>query len=134
MKQILVADVAGGVETLRHVVGPAAEIVGAATLDEALAALRDGVDLVICGIHFDQSRMFDLLRLAKADRATRDTPFVCFRHLDSELPQQVFESLQIACVALGAIGFVDLFELRSRYGVHEADTRLRATVFAHIDV
>lgn len=125
LRRILAADVPQGIQTLRNVLTAEAEIVVASTMEEAMSLLKGGADLIVCGIHFDESRMFDLLRVAKADPATRPIPFLCFRDMESELAQPVLESLQIACNALGAVAFVDLFQLRSVYGVREAHERFR---------
>lgn len=125
LKCILVADVPAGVRTVENVLGMSATVIGTNILDEAVSLLRKGVDLIVCGIHFDDSRMFDLLRLTKADPSTRAIPFLCVRDMDSELTLPIFESLQIACQALGAVEFVDLFHVKSRFGSQDADERFR---------
>lgn len=133
LKRILVADLPAGVATLENVIGIEAVILGANSLPQAISFLRSTVSLVVCGIHFDDSRMFDLLRMAKADPSTRDVPFLCYRDMDSALSSTVLESLRIACQALGAAAFVDLFELKSRYGVQEADQRFRQVILNLLD-
>jgi len=108
------------------VLGTEFDIVGVCTtLSEAISSLHRDVESIVCEIHFDDSRMFDLLRLAKADPATREIPFVCFRDMDSHLAPPFLESLQIACKALGAVAFIDLFDLKARYGTKQADARFR---------
>lgn len=62
--RVLVADVAAGQTTVQNVLGREATIIEANSLEKALAELKEGVSLVICGLHFDESRMFDLLRMA----------------------------------------------------------------------
>jgi hypothetical protein len=125
LKRILVADVPAGVRALENVIGTSATVIGTNSLDEAVFLLRKGVDLIVCGIHFDESRMFDLLRLAKAGPSIQAIPFLCFRDMDSGLTLPIFESLQIACQALEAVEFVDLFHVKSRFGSEEADERFR---------
>lgn len=44
---------------------------------QALAAARH--DLVAIGVYFDDSRMFDLIRALRAERAYRRLPIVCVR-------------------------------------------------------
>jgi hypothetical protein len=125
LKCILVADVPAGVRTVENVIGTSATVIGTNTLDEAVSLLRKGVDLLVCGIHFDDSRMFDLLRLAKADPSIRAIPFLCFWDMDSELTLPIFESLQIACQTLGAVELIDRFQMKLRFGSGEADERFR---------
>ena len=115
----------GAHPAVENVIGTSATVIGMNTLDEAISLLRKGVDLIVCGIHFDDSRMFDLLRLAKADPSIQAVPFLCFRDMDSELTLPIFDSLQIACQALGAVEFIDLFHLKSQFGGEEADKRFR---------
>lgn len=125
--RVLAADTLEGVATLEKVLEPVARVVPATSLRAALGLMPD-VDMTICGIHFDSSRMFDLLRMAKADPQTRQEPILCYRDLDSALSSTMLESLRIACVALGAEGFVDLHELRLAHGTQEADQHLRRIV------
>lgn len=132
-RTLLVADVATGQATLRNVMGDRTGLVGAATLEEAREALGRGVDMVVCGIHFDDSRMFDLLRYARADPRFRPVPFICFRDLESELAPALFESLDIACTALGAAAFVDLFTLKKRHGIADADAAFRRILLDRLE-
>jgi CheY-like chemotaxis protein len=132
-RTILVADVPTGRRTVQNVVGPEVAVVEADTVREAVQHLQEGVDAVACGLHFDSSGMFDLLRLAKADDLTRGTPFLCFRDLDSEFGRPLLESLSISCVAVGATGFVDLFHLKTQYGLREADARFRQALLGLLD-
>lgn len=127
-KRVLAADTPEGVNTLRNVLGHTLEIVEAGCFEGALKQSSSGIDLIICGIHFDESRMYDLLRLVKANPVTRAIPFICFRDMDSALSPPVLESLQIACNALGAVAFIDLFQLKTIHGLQNADARFRDIV------
>lgn len=86
---ILVADLPSGIATLRNVLGERATFIHADTIDAALKSSKSA-DMIVCGIHFDDSRMFDLLRLVKADSQSRSIPFLCYRDLGSELPATLF--------------------------------------------
>jgi CheY-like chemotaxis protein len=129
--RVLLADVKEDFSSIAQILEPDATVVRASTLDEALGAVTTGVDLVLCGIHFDDSRMFDLLRYVKADPTMRGVPFLCFRDRASELAPTLFESLDIACRALGGVGFVDLIGLRRRVGEAQGDAEFRALVLRH---
>lgn len=123
--RVLVADLRSGVKTIRAVLGDSAKVSSAQRMDQAIAALEEGVELIVCGIHFDDSRMFDFLRIVKADPRDRSIPFVCFRDLESDLAPALLESLDISSRALGAECFLDLFELKARHGVEAADEEFR---------
>ncbi len=86
------------------------------TLAEAVRALdRAAYDLIIIGVHFDESRMFDLPRLVRADERYQATPVVCVasRPFGSVIS---VESLEIATRALAANAFIDF----ARHGNHDA--------------
>jgi hypothetical protein len=72
--------------------------------------------------------MFDLLRLSKANPATRAIPFICLRVVEGELDQTLYQSVDIASTALGAARFVDLFRLKRMCGKEEANKKLRDLV------
>ncbi|MEG3190943.1 hypothetical protein [Lysobacter sp. D1-1-M9] len=128
---MLAADTVPGVTTLQNVLGAHVELVLAHTISEATALLTPELDAIVCGIHFDESRMFDLLRLAKAHPAIRRIPFVCYRDLDTDLGATVVEGLDIATKALGAAAFVDTYSLKRMNGVANADADFRDRVMVY---
>jgi hypothetical protein len=132
MRQILVADVSAGLATIRNVLGVDVDLVHATTIFQATKLLRQETDMILCGIHFDESRMFDLLRVVKADIQYRKIPFLCFRDLESDLERTLFESLEISCKALGAEKFVDLWALKKKFGVSKADEEFRRIIVNHL--
>ena len=80
------------------------------TLEKAEQLLRQrDFDLIVCTVLFDESRMFDLLRLAKSTPEWRRVPFVCARlrrHvLDAPIAR---EGVAFTCAALGAAAFLDV--------------------------
>ena len=111
-KKILVADVpeldARLVSTLSgH------ELFFVRSLDEAVRALEhDAFDLLIISVHFDDSRMFDLLRQARADGRNKRIPIVCVREPDVGVTAISRDTLEVACRALEANAFVDLANLK----------------------
>jgi hypothetical protein len=66
-------------------------------------------DLIICTIVFDESRMFDFLRLAKSKPEWQSIPFVCARVRDHILrsPAAV-KAAAFTCQQLGAEAFLDV--------------------------
>jgi response regulator RpfG family c-di-GMP phosphodiesterase len=86
------------------------ELFRADTMAQAEQFLHERTfDLILCTIVFDESRLFDFLRLAKSRRMWQRFPFVCTRvrpHiLDSPL---ALEGVKIACQTLGAVAFLSI--------------------------
>lgn len=116
--------------TLQKVFSGTFELVYALSMHEAEQHLTGSIDIIVCGIHFDESRMFDLLRWAKSNPKTKEIPFVCFRYLDSDLGKTVLEGLRIATSLLGAAAFIDVYDLKLCYGPTEAYKQFQAIVTA----
>ena len=82
------------------------------TLDEAKAALAGrSFDLILIGVHFDESRMFDLLRYVRWQERHRATPVVCVLTADFARHAIATEGVEIAAKALGGTAFLDLMAL-----------------------
>ena len=102
-KTILVADRPDSDRRLAAILA-GHELVFARTLAEALRALRGRrFDLVLVGVHFDESRMFDLMR-----GLTEGTQVVCVRTQQFQSHAITLEGLEIAAKALGCALFLDL--------------------------
>ena len=98
-KTVLVADHADARLTA---ILSAYELVYVRTLDEAKATLTGrNFDLVVIGVHFDESRMFDLLRYVRWQERHRATPVVCVLTLDFTRQAIATEGVEIAAKALG---------------------------------
>src|SRR5262245_50719605 len=79
------------------------------TLDEAKATLTGrNFDLIVIGVHFDESRMFDLLRHVRWQERHRAVPVVCVLTADFTRHAIATEGVEIAVKALGATAFLDL--------------------------
>jgi CheY-like chemotaxis protein len=109
---------------LRLALGKAATLLPAHTTEEALGIVAQGVDIIICGIHFDDSRMFELLRAVKADPGLGKIPFVCVRLVGSNLTPTLVQSLEMSCALLGAAVFIDLYTLERTFGPERAAHQL----------
>ena len=78
-RRVLVADTPEGDRRLAAILA-GCELKFVRTLDEARRALKDdGFDLVLIGVHFDDSRMFDLLRYMRANPGKPGRSVVCMR-------------------------------------------------------
>lgn len=118
---ILVADTAAGAGTMHSVLKDRYEYVEVHDIDAAVRALiSKQFDLIICGLHFQESRMFDLLRCVRNESEHNAIPFICIRDLDSRLPEPLFESLSISCRAMGAEAFVDVYSMKAEFGDDQA--------------
>jgi CheY-like chemotaxis protein len=106
---VLIAGTLPAIETVQHLLGTDVDYVFATSLDDALRRLEAHPDVILCNVRFDESRMIDLLKAAKAQPATRDTPFVCFRLTPFSLAMR--KAIEITVLALGALAFVDLSTL-----------------------
>jgi hypothetical protein len=119
--------------TVSRLLAPVAELAAAMDLDQACLLLEDRPDLslVACGVHFDDSRMFQLL--AHVRRRSPRLPFLCCRFLGFELPNLSRESMRVAATSLGASGFLDYPTLVEELGEAAAAERCRSIVLAHLD-
>jgi hypothetical protein len=124
-RRILVADNAESFDVLRAALTSNFVLHRVDTVDQARRALADPTSLVICGCHFDEGRMYDLLRHLKATPGLKHLPFVAVRCVEGELlDDALYESVKIAVRALGGNSFVDLLRWQRRWGAVEASHRL----------
>lgn len=83
------------------------------TLDEAIRALeRDDFDLLIISVHFDDSRMFDLLRQVRLDGRNKGIPIVCVREPGLGFTAISGNTLDVTCRALDASAFIDMAKIK----------------------
>jgi DNA-binding NtrC family response regulator len=114
---------------VERALGQYAELIATSTYDDAIAKLRSraDIDLVVCGIYFAETRMFDLVRAVKRDHP--GLPIICCRLGDSAIPQVAVEATGIAAKSMGAAGFYDLPILR---GDPALERELRSVVLANV--
>lgn len=108
-KRILVADIPESDRRLTEILH-GHELVFARTLAEAqrILAQRD-FDLIAIGVHFDDSRMFDLVRHVRSG-GQQEPPVACVRSARFVSPALSIEGLEIAARALDCNLFLDLTE------------------------
>jgi CheY-like chemotaxis protein len=112
MPKILVADVPDGDRRMTTILA-GHELTFVHTLGEAQRMLAsEKFALILIGVHFDDSRMFDLLRHLQANRVQGDVPrgcaVICMRSQHFNSPAITIEGLEIAAKALGCNLFLDL--------------------------
>jgi DNA-binding response OmpR family regulator len=107
-KNILVADTPDADRRIAAIL-PGYDLVFVRTLDQAQQALaRAHFGLVLIGVHFDESRMFDLLRHLQVSNGHAGCAVICMRSQQFESPAITIEGLEIAARALGCSLFLDL--------------------------
>jgi DNA-binding NtrC family response regulator len=107
-KRILVADTPEADRRISAILD-GYELVFVRTLREAQSALeREPVALVLTGVHFDDSRMFDLLRYLQASGERPGCAVICMRSQHFVSSAITIEGLEIATRALGCNLFLDL--------------------------
>jgi DNA-binding NtrC family response regulator len=128
-RKILVAMRHEGVVAVERALGRYADLVPAYAFEDAVRRMRErnDINLVLCGMYFAETRMFDLLRLVKAKYPR--IPIVCCRVGQSEVPQVTLEAVAIAAKSMGAEDFVDVPLLRPDAA---ADQEFRSMVLRHL--
>ena len=107
-KKILVADVPELDARLAMVLA-GRELRFVRTVDEAMRALAQAsFDLLLISVHFDDSRMFDLLREARTDARNQGIPILCVREPGLGFTAISSHTLEVTCRALEANAFLDL--------------------------
>jgi CheY-like chemotaxis protein len=105
-KRILVA--VGDAGRLERILG-GHELTVAASVDQAKDELQaHEFAMVILGVHFDESRMFELLRLVRTYKANELTPVVCMLTTESRLSDVALEGIDHAAKAMLANAFLNL--------------------------
>lgn len=99
------------------------------SLSEAQSQLaRSHFDLILCGVNFDESRMFDLLHHAKSDPGTKTIPFVCIKVFEGILHTGSYDSVKQAGTLMGGTAFIDLAQWEKELGKEQAEALLRNTL------
>jgi hypothetical protein len=128
--RIMAAVAPDGEPLARRSLAGDAELVFADSYAHAVSLLggREKFDLILAGAHFDDSRMFDLLRHWDSHR--RDIPFVCCRMVGrGPVPPVFVEGLRVAVETSGC-AFIDYLAIADKSGHAAAAQALRKEVFA----
>ena len=132
MRRVLVAGTQDVVDAARAALSGELELAAAYSVAEALKQVEGGVDLVLCNVRFDDSRMFDFLGALNALPSSRRLPVVCCRVARSPVSAGARRGIELALEALGVIAFLDMHELEARGGADAARAALRAAVMSHL--
>jgi len=130
---IVVADTSEAFQALQAPLARVFALAHAATCEQARALVQPMTPLVLCGVHFDEGRLYDLLRSLKATPTLAQVPFVVTRIGPGELDEGIYDSVKVATSALGGNGFIDFFRWQAQYGPAGAARRLLERVRALVD-
>jgi len=111
MIKVLVAIRPDDADVMRLVFGDEFEVISCATLAEAQAALSTDLAMIACGVHFDDGRMFDLLKLVKADPRFAEIPFWGILRDEGLLSSAITRGIRTAMKSMGANGLFNLSQV-----------------------
>lgn len=132
MHRVLVAGTQDVIDTARAALGGELALATAYSVAEALREVEGGVELVVCNVRFDDSRMFDFLGALNAMPGARRVPVVCCRVARSPMSGGARRGIELALEALGVVAFLDMHELEQRDSPAAARAALREAVTAHL--
>jgi hypothetical protein len=129
LPRVLVAGTREAIDIVQLAVGARVQVLRALSVEEALEQLGPGVQLVVCDVRFDKSRMFDFLGALKAGPCAA-LPVISLRAHYSALATGMHRSIELALGALGVTTFVDLPVLAAQSGMEAAIAALRDAVLS----
>jgi hypothetical protein len=130
--RVLVAGTQDVVDEARAALGAELELATAYSVAEALKEVQGGVQLVLCNVRFDDSRMFDFLGALNAMPGAERVPVICCRVERRPISAGARRGIELALEALGVLVFLDMHELEQRSGPAGARTALREAVMKHL--
>ena len=130
--RVLVAGTQEVIDAARAVFGGELQLTSAYSVGEALRQVENGVDLVLCNVRFDDSRMFDFLGALNAMPPARQMPVICCRMQRTPMSGGSRRGIELALEALGVVAFVDMHDLEQKYGEPAAKAALRDAVMRHL--
>ncbi len=108
LREALIADVPEAIPKIERALDGHFKLTIAKTYKHALDEIQTNrFSVVICGTHFDDSRMLELLGTVKMELKMLHLPFICFRHLHSRWSDETEHGIQLSAELLGACKFID---------------------------
>jgi hypothetical protein len=111
LPRVMAAVTPPGLKILRPMIAGRCQVIPAYTMPVAMELVRDRIQLVVCSLHFDESRMFDLLSYMRI--AMPRLPVVCCAMMQTQLSEAAMHDLTVAARELGAVDFIDMRQLAS---------------------
>lgn len=95
------------------------------TYEQAQACLDEGIYAVVCGVHFDNGKVFDYLRCVRTHPAARNIPVFILLGNSSRYSPSIVHGMRRAAEVLGVTAFTDLIRLTDKVGREQAIAILR---------
>jgi hypothetical protein len=114
--KLLVADAPEAIPLYHRILAPHYEVRTVIDFTAACTHVTGDVELVVCGVHFDESRMFEFFSTVRRN----SKPFVCFRGLATPILPGALHVIKLAGEVLGAAGFIDFVTLSAEHGEERA--------------
>jgi hypothetical protein len=125
---LLIAVSPQDIQLVHDVLGDEFNLLVCHSSQEAEILLAKDISLVTCGVHFDQGRMFDLLKLVRSKPKLHDVPFLLALGREVKYSQAILQGIETAAQSLGATAFINMLELVSSMGKEDAYEDIRRTV------
>ncbi|HYC42002.1 MAG TPA: hypothetical protein VEB70_03315 [Noviherbaspirillum sp.] len=93
--------------------------------EEACGKLDGSVRLVTCGVHFDNGKVFDLLRFVREQPQTANLPFFILLGADSRYSPAIVQGIRAAAKLLKVTAFTDLTRFADKLGDEASIAALR---------
>ncbi len=133
-RTLLAATVPTSLTALQELSGEHFTLKCVTRLHEAVTALNEGVDAVLCNIHFDDGALYDFLRIAKSHDVALDVPFFVIDASPTPVSPAITQSISIASKALGADQVVNMTQWIAEMGVRKAQLKVIHTVLNSLEV
>ncbi|CAN5117017.1 hypothetical protein BH10CYA1_BH10CYA1_63320 [soil metagenome] len=109
--RILIAGTPDSVATIERILGQQYQFIAVSTMAEAVVQLKEeAFDLIMIGVHFDDSRMFELLPRVRATPEQSGKPIICFATRDTPLTRTMNETIDMVSKKLGAWMYLDQYD------------------------
>ena len=95
------------------------------TFTAAQAHMDETVKLVVCGVHFDNGKVFDFLRYVRESPSTENVPFFILLGAGSRYSPAIIDGIRAAAKLLRVTGFTDLTRFADKVGKEAAYEALR---------
>jgi len=95
------------------------------TYEEACRALDGSVQMVTCGVHFDNGKVFDLLRYVRATPEFETLPFFILLGAGSRYSHAIVQGIRAAAELLKVTAFTDLTRFAEKFGKDASFDALR---------
>jgi hypothetical protein len=133
-QKVLAAFPSKAIPTLERILGGHVGLLPVHSLPHTQALLQsnaDNISLVVCGVHFDESRMFDLLRYVR--ESFPHMPVACCRVLEMKWLSRIsIQPIALSAASLGAAMFFDLPGRAEEVGREAAEQEFRSALLEQL--